>query len=775
MIFIDSTKEINTNLERFIQLNFSISEIKENPPLPLEFIINEIHEDSYYNFEEKNSNNKYYDADYLLYFCELNENECEYIGAKSFHFKEGKSYKIKMNWCFQDNSFYFDKMNIIHYFIKEIEFGTTFYETSGEYRTNYFIINAKNFKSLFIDIENCRLAYYKSCKEEEVKLFPYNIEKLKYNTMKKEVFYPVSVNDDDNYIVLQIFDKVEIYNTFIHIVNYKNLIGNSDYSFSLEYQKGTYGIITFSEQYYSLSLVILSSDNNMGLYRKNFPSGNLTNIIYTSQMTYDDYLYINSTKDITIIKANPCQTSYYFHIIVDYTFNQFFNKYGPDSMFMKTSSHSFDYTFNSTYLFDIKDNYYLYIKKYYGDTNIFQYNKPIDTLTNITLFQEKLRNYENPLGYKLINNQLIKISGFQFFTFHMKFNSLFDFYIQKVDDLESVEINSEMFKFGNLVKIFTPNKKYSLNFTLDHLIKLDNNFLEAEVKFIKESGEEYILNKENKIIEDLKGDNIKVKANKEALVYFYKRIPNYSENNTIIFDNNQKRKNMKFTLTNTNDNENVKIYLAKDFGFIGYYPMININNWDEIDSKNNIATIYVDNYYDKIEWDLYDGEKYIIYIFNSNYENNMTNYKISNLEYLNNLLTPKNKYNFELIKANSEGTIIIDTKNKPSITYQIFQCESRQIKFKIENSNGYFKGKNDYLYMTINVDSDSFIDMNLNNNEILSHSFESDKEFLFAYFPENKDEIYEKEYSAKPSIYSLGEISQNIFQLEFVPTFYFTY
>ena len=541
MIFIDTSNEITANLDKFIHLNFSITEIIEKPPLPLEFKIDSIEEEVYYHFKEKDTYN-YYDSDYLLEFCELNNNQCEYKGAKVFHFEEGNNYKIRMNWCYKNNYYFIDKLEIIPYYIKTIEFGTTFYKTNGESRTNYFIIDAKNFTDLYIDVEYCTNAVYGSCNEEQINLLPYNTDNIKYTSLYIGVFAPVEVNDGDNYIVLKIFDKPSIYNNFIHIINYKNLIGNSHYSFSLEYEKGTFGIISFSEKNYYRNLVILSSNKNMGLYDKTFPPENLTNIMYTSKMTYDDYLYIDSTKEKTIIKGSPYQSPYYFHIIVDDTFNEFLNKYGPDSMFMRTSSHSFDYTFNSTYLFDIKENYYLFVKQYYGQTNIFQYNRKLDISSNVTLFQGRLRSYENPTGYEIINNQLIKISGFQFFTFHMKFNSLFDFYIQKIDDLESVEINSKMFKFNNLVKIFNPNKIYSLNFTLDHLIKLDNNFLEAEVKFIDQSGKEYYLNKTNKILEELMGDNIKVQTSKEALVYFYKRIPNYSSENTILFDRNQKEK-----------------------------------------------------------------------------------------------------------------------------------------------------------------------------------------------------------------------------------------
>ena len=106
-----------------------------------------------------------------------------------------------------------------------------------------------------------------------------------------------------------------------------------------------------------------------------------------------------------------------------------------------------------------------------------------------------------------------------------------------------------MFKFQNLVKILNENKKYYLDFTVDHLIKLDNKYLDAEVTFIDSNGTEYILNNSNKVIRDLKGDNITVISNKKALIYFYKKI-NDTKIIEIEFDKNQTNKVMKFNITN---------------------------------------------------------------------------------------------------------------------------------------------------------------------------------------------------------------------------------
>ena len=53
---------------------------------------------------------------------------------------------------------------------------------------------------------------------------------------------------------------------------------------------------------------------------------------------------------------------------------------------------------------------------------------------------------------------------------------------------------------------------------------------------------------------------------------------------------------------NLNNGNNLTLLLAKDFGFEGYYPMLNQKNWEELKINNKEITIYADNYYDKIEF-----------------------------------------------------------------------------------------------------------------------------------------------------------------------------
>jgi hypothetical protein len=67
LIFIDSTKEINTNLDRFLFLNFSTEIFYESPPIPLIFNIDIIKEDIFLNYKQKSeTSNLNFRGDYLM-------------------------------------------------------------------------------------------------------------------------------------------------------------------------------------------------------------------------------------------------------------------------------------------------------------------------------------------------------------------------------------------------------------------------------------------------------------------------------------------------------------------------------------------------------------------------------------------------------------------------------------------------------------------------------------------------------------------------------------
>ena len=249
MIFIDNSQEINTNLDRFINLNFSINYIDNRVPLPLIFNIDTIQEDIFYDIEETVSYKKY-GGDYILYFCELNDKStCEFKGFNGFHFEKGKKYKTKMEWySYYQNSYYFlSKIRFTPYYINEIELGENTYETNGKSIGRYFLLKVNHFKELFIYIEEGYGSPYgpetSSCTEEEKQLFPHEIRNRYFKSGKIGEFFSWTIyNKDDDYLIIKIVDRNSFYNNYIYIVNYKDEIGGG--GSTLEYNKGTYGIIS---------------------------------------------------------------------------------------------------------------------------------------------------------------------------------------------------------------------------------------------------------------------------------------------------------------------------------------------------------------------------------------------------------------------------------------------------------------------------------------------------------------------------------------------------
>ena len=58
---------------------------------------------------------------------------------------------------------------------------------------------------------------------------------------------------------------------------------------------------------------------------------------------------------------------------------------------------------------------------------------------------------------------------------------------------------------------------------------------------------------------------------------------------------------MKFNISNKNNkNITTNLNIIKDFGFPGYYPMINERSYNKIKVNKNQYEIYIENLYDKL-------------------------------------------------------------------------------------------------------------------------------------------------------------------------------
>ena len=650
--------------------------------------------------------------------------------------------------------------------MEDIKLGITEMNKGGYdlHNINYYtyrIFNIEEYEKLYAYASNG--FYVTTITEDDKEQIFNNIDNLTFISKSSDDSSIIEINATNNkYLIMKINKfRSNCETANIYIVNKKiNIVSDGYYEIE-EGINALFYIKNIDNKYG----IIVSSNENLGFIYSYY---NENGIILNNKIIFIknnwQYIYLNLTKEKSNIKYYTYDSSYYnnnnkhilFELIMKKDLNNYLNIEENDSLFNRSIISDFSYIFRNKYFFNFDEKYYLYIKKIFGATKIYEFNKELNEFSDISPFFYPTNSYED---YKLIENELIIISGYKLFNFIIGFNSLFDVYIQKVDDKENILINSAS---NNFVKILNKDKKYYLNLDHEYLIKLDNKFLNAKVSFKDENGNQNELSKDNKIIKDLKGSNIIITSTENALLYFYKKLVNYSDKGAIVYDKTQKGKNMKFNIKNKN-NDLLNITIVKDFGYAGYYPMLKKEFWEKIELNSSNSTIFIENYYDNLNLNIDDNEDYIIYIFDSFDNNNMPyfnseNYEISNPEYIKNLLTPGNKYNFEVIPSNSIGNIILSPK-QPQMKYKFLMCKSTKIKFKIENSRGDFENNQNYPYEQI-IQKDEMTIFNLNYNETLVHTFESDNEFLFAYNDDSSSD-YVSWKRSRFNIISINEIKVN--------------
>ena len=123
-------------------------------------------------------------------------------------------------------------------------------------------------------------------------------------------------------------------------------------------------------------------------------------------------------------------------------------------------------------------------------------------------------------------------------------------------------------------------------------------------------------------------------------------------------------------------------------------------------------------------------------------------------------MSAKNKYNFEIIPKNSSGSLILNSINKAEIKYQFIKCKkeiNQNLNIIIENSNHY----NRYFYPYKRAINNEDFELEINSNEILSHTFELDSNFLFVYDFYNISNSYSRYSKNELSIRSISQITKN--------------
>ena len=365
-------------------------------------------------------------------------------------------------------------------------------------------------------------------------------------------------------------------------------------------------------------------------------------------------------------------------------------------------SNSF-YDFFNFYFYNMKGNINVYIKVYYGNPQLYEYNPELVNTSDFSILYDLC---PFSVDRKSMLNKVVNLYGNQLFMGYLDYNSYLDVYFEKENnnilDTQSLLLNG--------AKYLKKDKEYTIDFSIDHLFKLEPGF-NAEVTIYDDNGKIIKLNDNNPTAE-IKGYNYKIKSNNDAMIYFYNKILDYLKQYKI--DSKQVGMNLEIK-------SNEFIWFVIDFGFEGYYPIdIFSLNYNRLE---NGGTIFIENIYDKLKVNLTKGENlYFYYATQSGKE-------IKEIKYVENLNHKNNDYNFNYIPKNSGNkTLIINNNNqdKKKIRYQINYCNSSEpIKMFYQDEIS------EEILIEFNNDT-SIIDYNVSQ---YSHRirFESKSDFVFSY------------------------------------------
>ena len=236
LLFIDSSQEININLDKFINLNFITDYIYDIPPKALIFNVDtrDATQDQNKTIYFISKTGTFLNSDYLVSYCiedEMNGNECNYIQLKKLLIKKDTKYKIRLSAYKINENMQFKYFEVI----KEGEFGIIKYERIN-YDDRYYLVNVKDFVTFYIyydyDFE------YIFIKESEKKNLPDNINSF---TFEDSSYSPgvetMEVKSNCDYLLIKIHSSNILYmfEKFISL--------QSDSYFIIEEKKFNYCII----------------------------------------------------------------------------------------------------------------------------------------------------------------------------------------------------------------------------------------------------------------------------------------------------------------------------------------------------------------------------------------------------------------------------------------------------------------------------------------------------------------------------------------------------
>jgi len=455
---------------------------------------------------------------------------------------------------------------------------------------------------------------------------------------------------------------------------------------------------------------------------------------YIIQNTFPLHIYVSkSDKDCTITTSSYSPKFAFFGAENPYLFNAFYN-YCVNILNINLNNYvkltqmnaRIDskilpfYEFYNVYLKQLKVKLNIYIRQLYGGSELYECNAD-------DFNEKKLNPLMTPISNvkcqdkKSLFNRLWSLDGTRIISGYLTPDSYYDVYAEIQNDENHVinlsPVMVEGFGYSNNAKYLKKDIEYTLNFDLDHLIKLEPGF-NAEI-VITNKTQTFTINPQNPTV-SVVGRSYTIKSNNDAMVYFFGRMIGRKQ----LEINIEESKGKIIKINNFNN------LLRMDFGFKNYDPS-NIPIYTRIrDNK----VVYLDNIYEKMKVKLVPNEKFYIY-GEERYIKNVS------VEYIDeNLNNANNDYNIFLIPVNNKNnSIIINTADLRYIYLDFKFCE----KDTIFNFSFTSEREKYGIFTDSNITSlKRRFEIFTGDNKL---TFQTNKKFIFTYsFYDYTDESFER-------------------------------
>jgi len=603
--------------------------------------------------------------------------------VKAFHFESGHEYIIKIH-CFK-------RIGYASYYF----FGYKFFPvTSQNFKTIsgdegilssdvpiIGIINPKPNKNFYIMKDKINSIYFGNT-EDTIKPDLSNLDNLKkiYDLVQnKKDSYKININQGYSTIFIAFSHDYESKVTI-------NLVDEIDEDCKDSYKipEKTTKLISCNEnnknlQYFNHIITFSTKNKNLRLIFSDEEQGTdyiIQNYFGPSIIAKRDSPFYN----VEVTKYQPkfaifgAADSYLYKTFYNYGKIYIKNKYGINiDNYMKVNQAYI--RINSKYLpwFEFYNGYFnqidlklnFYIKQLYGGSELYECDAENNQKNFIFLTTPisgtKCKNK------KSVFNRLFNFRDTKVISGYISPESYFDIYVEvEKENNDVIDIYSytyEKLKIENNAKYLKKGVKYTLNFFVNHLIKLDPGFA-TEITIT--NGQTISRLTPEKPVTEILGSGFTIQSVNDSMVYFIGKISEQIITQREINYERSKGKVIKLS--------KVESDILIDIGFKGYLPSTVPYEL----RRRRSGIYYIDNVYEKLKGKLVEGEKlYVYHLADDNHEMKIE-YIDKNLNYKN------NDFNIFLIQPsydNITSDLIIDTNQRATIIADLLFCKEDTILY----------------------------------------------------------------------------------------------